>query len=341
MKKVLCTGWIPGEVVAEFADKIELDTFPVENGIFPREEVLARLPDYDGVLAIMLKGDKEFIDLGMANKLKVLGNFGAGYDNIDWQYATKVGLPVNNTPTAVTEPTAELSILLLMNAMRDIGRIDKRVRESRTFFRQLFYANATTVYGKTLGILGLGRIGKSVARKAKGLGMNVIYFDPIRAEAAIEQELGITYQPVEEVLKNADAITLHMPFMPQTHHFMNAEKFALMKKGAYFVNASRGAVVEESALLDALRNGHLAGAGLDVFEFEPQVPDELYEMENVFLTPHIGTMAWDARCNMAREGLNGIVAVLDGEIPYNCINKCVFEKDRPLADTENCLEKES
>lgn len=325
MKKVLCTGWIPEDVRAEFADKIELDTYPVENGVFPREEVLARLPEYDGVCAIMLKGDKELIDLGKANKLKVLGNFGAGYDNIDWQYATQVGLPVTNTPTAVTESTAELSILLLMNVMRDIGRIDKRVRENRKFFSRMFYANATTVYGKTLGILGLGRIGKSVARKAKGLGMNVIYFDPMRADAAMEQELGVTYGTVEDVLSKADAVTLHMPFMPETHHFMDAAKFAMMKKGAYFVNASRGAVVDQAALIEALKSGHLAGAGLDVFEFEPNIPDELFEMENVFLTPHIGTMAWDARSDMAREALNAIVAVLNGEIPYNCVNKSVFE----------------
>lgn len=325
MKKILCTSWLPEEVIAEFADKIQLDTYPVENGVFPREEILARLPEYDGVCAILLKGDKEFIDIGVANKLKVLGNYGAGYDNIDWKYATQVGLPVTNTPTAVTESTAELSILLLMNAMRDIGRIDKRVRENRQFFNRLFYRDATTVSGKTLGVLGLGRIGKSVARKAKGLGMKVIYFDPIRADAAIEQELGVTYLPVEEVLQKADAITLHMPYMPETRHFMDAAKFALMKKGSYFVNASRGPVVEEAALIEALQSGHLAGAGLDVFEFEPQVPDVLFEMENVFLTPHIGTMAWDARCDMAREALNGIVAVLNGEIPYNCINKSVFE----------------
>lgn len=326
MKKVLCSGWLPDEVRAKYADQIELDSYPEMNGVAPRAETLAKLPDYDGLFAIGLKGDREIIDAGLSGKLKVISNFGVGYDNIDWRYATEVGLPVTNTPNAVTEATAELSIILLMNVMRDIGRIERTVRGTRKFCGKMFYPQATMVFGKTLGILGLGRIGKSVARKARGLGMNVIYFDPMRSSETVEQELGVTYLPVEEVLKKADAITIHMPFMPETHHFMDAARFALMKDGAYFVNASRGPVVDEAALIAALKSGKLAGAGLDVFEFEPEIPAALFEMENVMLTPHMGTMTWDVRVNMACEALDAAIAVLEGKIPDNCVNKSVFNK---------------
>jgi glyoxylate reductase len=326
VKKVLCTSWLPEEVMAAYAGKIKLDCYPVENETFSRAETLAKLPEYDGLFSIRLKVDKEIIDIGVKNKLKVVSNFGVGYDNVDLDYATEVGLPVTNTPIAVMEATAELSIILLMSVMRDIGRIERKVRETRKFCGSLFYAGATSVFGKTLGIVGLGRIGKAVARRAKGLGMAVIYHDAFRASPEIEKEIGITYMSAEDVLRNADAITIHMPLMPETHHYMDAAKFALMKNGAYFVNASRGAVVHEAALIDALKSGKLAGAGLDVYEFEPVISPELFDMENVMLMPHIGSMTWDARVNMARESLDAAVAILNGEIPVNCVNKSVFDR---------------
>ena len=326
MKKVLCTGWLPEEVMTAYAEKINLDCCPEEHGFFPREVTLAKLPEYDGVVALGLKADREFIDIGVANGLQVISNFGVGYDNIDWKYATEKGLPVTNTPQSVTEATAELSIVLLMNIMRDIGQIERKVRSTRKFCGRIFYDSATSVFGKTLGILGLGRIGKAVARKAKGLGMTVIYFDPYRSDPATEQELGVAYMPLESVLKQADAVTLHMPFMPETHHFMDAAKFALMKDGAYFVNASRGAVVDEAALIEALRSGRLAGAGLDVYEFEPEISPAFFDMENVMLLPHIGTMTWNVRVNMAHEALDAAIAVLNGDVPDNCVNKSVFNR---------------
>lgn len=324
MKKILCSGWVPPEVIETFAGKAQIDCYPVENGVCPRAEVMAQLPAYDGIFCIGLKADREIIDIGLAGNLKVIGNFGVGYDNIDWKYATEVGIPVINTPISVTEPTAELSLMLLVSVMRDLGRIERTVRETRKFCGKMFYHGATTAYGKTLGILGFGRIGRAVARKARGFGMSVIYFDPFRASEDVEQSLGATYMPLEDVLKTADAITVHMPYMPETYHFIDADKFAMMKDGAYFVNASRGPVVHEAALIDALKSGKLAGAGLDVYEFEPVISPELFEMENVFLAPHIGSMTWDSRVGMARESIDGILKALNGEVPDNCVNKTVF-----------------
>lgn len=326
MKKILCSGWLPAEITTAYEGIVQLDSYPVENGITPRDEVLAQLPGYDGLFCIGLKADRELIDIGHAKKLQVISNFGVGYDNIDWQYATEKGIPVLNTPIAVREPTAELSILLLMAVMRDLGRLERTVRATNEFCGCMFYPGATTVYGKKLGILGFGRIGKAVARKAKGLGMSVVYYDPFPADRQTEQEIGVENLPLEEVLKQSDAVSLHMPYSPETHHFMDAAKFDLLKDGAYFVNASRGAVVDEAALIAALNSGKLAGAGLDVYEFEPRISPELFEMENVVLAPHIGSMTWDARISMAKEALDGAVRVLNGETPANCVNPQVFSK---------------
>lgn len=325
MMKVLSSGWLPPEVMAAYEGIIELDCYPEKYGISPRAEVLAKVADYDGLLCIGLKADRELIDIARAGRLKAICNFGVGYDNIDWKYATELGIPVINTPIAVREATAELTIALLMNAMRDLGYIERTVRATRKFCGRMFYEGATTIYGKTLGILGFGRIGRSVAQKAKGLGMSIVYYDTFRAAPEVEQAIGATYLPLEDVLKTADAISMHTPYMPETHHFMDAAKFALMKDGAYFVNASRGAVVDEAALVAALKSGKLAGAGLDVFEFEPEISPELFEMENVFLTPHIGSMTWDARIAMAKEALDGEIQALNGQIPVNCVNPEVFQ----------------
>lgn len=324
MKKVLCSGWLPPEVMAAFKGVIDLDCCEVEYGISPRAEVLAKVANYDGLFCIGLRADRELIDIA-GDKLKAICNFGVGYDNIDWKYATERGIAVINTPVAVREATAELAIALMMNIMRDLGHIERKVRETRKFYGRMFYENSKSIYGSTLGILGLGRIGKSVAIKAKGLGMKVVYFDAFRASPEIEKEIGVTYLPLEEVLKISDAISIHTPYMPETHHFMDAAKFAMMKDGAYFINASRGPVVHEAALVDALKSGKLAGAGLDVYEFEPEITPALFEMENVFLTPHIGSMTWEARLAMANEALDGEIKALNGEVPVNCINPEVFK----------------
>ncbi len=181
------------------------------------------------------------------------------------------------------------------------------------------------VYGRTLGIMGFGRIGKMVCKKAQGLGMKVIYFDKYRASQEVEKEYNVTYMSFDDVVKNSDCITLHMPYIPENHHIFNAEVFRAMKDSAYLINAARGPIVDEKALAKALKDGTIKGAGLDVFEDEPNVEPELLELDNVTLTPHIASCTLKARMGMCREALGGIIGVLEGKKPYNVVNPEVLK----------------
>lgn len=317
MKKILISQWVPAEWIAMYDGIYEIVTPSMEKRAYSYEEVYDMIEDYDAYFIMGNTGDKSLID--KAKKLKVIANFGVGYNNIDWNYATKVGLPVVNTPTTVTEATAEHAVALIMATMRGIARYDREVR--RGIWNSPNFSDLNCeVYGRTLGIIGFGRIGKMVCQKAKGLGMHVIYYDLFRASEEIEKEYQATYMSFDEVIKNSDCITLHMPYVPENHHIIHAETFRQMKKSAYLINAARGPVVDEKALAAALKSGEIKGAGLDVFEDEPNVSPELLELDNVTLTPHIASCTLKTRRNMCAEALSGIAGVLEGDKPYNVIN---------------------
>jgi glyoxylate reductase len=233
-----------------------------------------------------------------------------------------------NAPNATTEPTAELTITLILCLARRIINFNAFLKNRARcggiscFVYPFDSAPAPTpVHGKTLGIVGLGKIGKAVARKAKGLGMNIIYHDVRRLPTDIEEEAGVTYAPFTTLLKTADFITLHCMYTPGNHHMMDAEQFSMMKPSACFINAARGKLVNEKALAEVLKNRKIAGAALDVFEEEPQVTQELLEMENVLLTPHIGTSTHESRVYMAIEALDGIAAQLRGGESPTIVNR--------------------
>jgi len=324
MYKLLITRTIPEECVAPLRSEFEIIMPDEAKAAFSDAEVLELVADADAMLTIATRGTKEIMDAG--KKLKAIGNLGVGYDNIDWKYATEKGIAVINTPTTVTEATAELAVSLMLAIARWIPQYDARLRRDGTWsFHTFFDSEATRIYGLKLGILGFGRIGKAFARKAKGLGMTLCYYDPFRATPEVEAEYGIEYMSFEDVLKVSDVITLHLPYMPETHHLMSTEQFKLMKPTAYFVNASRGPVVDEAALIEALKNGVIKGAGLDVFEYEPKISPELLTLPNVVMTPHVGTYSRAVRVDMGHEVLTGIKAVINGEKPYNCINKQVLK----------------
>lgn len=327
-KKILFNFWIPGELVKYPGDDFEL-VYPKEEieGHFDLGEVIPYLNEVNAVLIDGLPFDKSTIDKA-GPQFKVIGRHGVGCDAVDYRYAGKKGIAVVNTPQTVTHPTAELAVTLLLDTARNVSRLDRTIRRNKecmTLFS--FSEGSVTVYGKTLGIIGFGRIGKAVGIKAKGLGLNVIYFDPIRASAAQEAEIGVKYVPLEELLKIADFITLHCPYVPENHHLINEKTLSLMKLSAFLVNASRGKMVDEAALTAALKNKNIAGAGLDVYEFEPEINQELMKLENVVLAPHIGTWSWDTRLAMAKEALDGICAVLRGEDPPNVFNREFLVKE--------------
>ncbi len=321
MKKIIISEWVPEKCLEPYRGEFEFTLPDEKKHAFTYEELLAQIPVYDGCLILDNDGDRRLIDA--AKNLKVIANFGVGYDNIDWKYATEKGLPVVNTPTQVTEATAEHTATLIVSVMRGIARYDREVRAG-VWKSPNFDDCNTQVEGATLGILGFGRIGKRVCRKAQGFGMNVIYYDKFRAVAEVEAEYGVTYMEFDGVLRQADCISLHMPYIPENHHLFNEEAFRKMKKDAYFVNCARGKIVDEQALAQALKDGVIKGAGLDVFEEEPKVHPELLKLDNVTLTPHIASLTMKARVGMCSEALAGIAGVLKGEKPANVVNKEVL-----------------
>ena len=317
MQKILISEWVPAQCLASYEGKFFFTLPSEEKHAFSYEELLEQIPDYDGCLILDNDGDRRLLDAG--KNLKVIANFGVGYDNIDWNYATQIGLPVVNTPTQVTEATAEHTATMIVSAMRGIARYDREVRAG--IWRSPNFSDCDTqVEGATLGILGFGRIGRRVCRKMQGFGMNVVYYDKFRANEEVEEEYGVTYMDFDQVLQTSDCVTLHMPYIPENHHLFSAETFCKMKPTAYFVNCARGKIVDETALAAALRNKVIKGAALDVFEDEPNVNPELLKLDNVTLTPHIASLTMKARLGMCGEALAGITGVLQGEKPYNVVN---------------------
>lgn len=321
-QKILISRCVPAECLKPHENDFDITVPASTADDYYYDDILRLIPDYDGYLEIDVNADKQLFLA--AKKLKAIANFGVGYDRIDWKFATERGIPVLNTPTQVTESTAELSVALLMATMRGVARYDKQVRRG-IWSSPLFSDDDALITGSTLGIVGFGRIGKSVSRKAQGLGMDVCYFDAMRAPEAIENEYGVRYLPFAELLATCDCISLHTPYFPENHHMFDATAFAKMKPSAYFINAARGKLVDEAALCEALKSGTIKGAGLDVYEDEPRIHEGLLALENVVLTPHIASLTMRSRIAMCNEALNGLVAVLKGERPYNVVNPEVFD----------------
>ena len=319
MEKVLFIYHFPLGEYAPLLDCIEIirPATPLEK--FSQAELMEHIKEATILISAMdYPCGKELIEAG--TKLKAIGTVSVGFNNIDVETATKRGIAVINSPKEVTEPTAELTFALIMAAARSIARYDRDLRATRHWKTSMLLERDMMLHGKTLGVLGFGRIGKSVVQKALAFGMNIIYYDKFRASSEDEQAFKATYMSAEEVLAQADVVTLHMPYTPENHHLINAESLALMKPSAYLVNAARGSLIDEKALVDALRNGVIRGAGLDVHEDEPNISEAVAALENVVLTPHVGTNIAEVRMRMLAETLRGIKAVLAGEKPYNQVN---------------------
>ena len=224
-QKILLSKRVPEQCLAPYEDRFEF-TLPPDDTTFTYERILELLPQYDGYLDIDRDADKRVIDVAVDNGVKAIANYGVGYDRIDWKYATERGLPILNTPTSVTEATAELGATLIFSVMRGIARYDSQVRR-KEWISPLFSDLNTMIAGSTLGIVGFGRIGKRVCRKAQGMGMKVVYYDQYRATPEVEQEFDVTYLPFDELLAVSDCVSLHAPYFPENHHMFNAETFII------------------------------------------------------------------------------------------------------------------
>lgn len=316
MAKILVAGKIP-EIGLRLLQNHDVEMYDKEELICV-EELIERVKGKDALLSLLsTKVTKEVIDA--ASDLKIVANYGAGYDNIDYTYATEKGIAITNTPKVSTEATAELTFALLLAAARRIPEGDTVCRTTGfNGWAPLFFLGRE-VYGKTIGVIGLGEIGKAVAKRAKAFGMNVIYTGPNRKQEA-EQELGATYVTLEELLQTADFITINCAYNPSLHHMIDEEQFKMMKKTAYIVNAARGPIMNELALAHALETNEIEGAALDVFEFEPRITEQLKGLKNVVLTPHVGNATFETRDAMAEMAVRNILAVLEGEEPLTPVS---------------------
>jgi glyoxylate reductase len=258
-------------------------------------------------------------------KLRMLASMSITPDNIDLAEATKRGIPVTVVPPIVAEATADIHFGLLIAVARRMGEGARMVRAGKFPGSQSNHLAGSFVHGKTIGLVGAGRIGQATARRARGFGMKIIYWGPRRKPDA-EQELGMEHVPLDRLLTESDFISLHPPLNAETRHMISDREFNLMKPTAFIVNTARGAIIDEKALMRALRKKKIAGAGLDVFEYEPNLPPGLREITNVVLTPHLGSGVMEVRDLMANIVVDNIQALIDGIAPPNCVNPEVLKK---------------
>ncbi len=298
------------------------------DGIIPREMLLKKVKGADALLSLLTDNiDAEVMDAAGPN-LKIIANYAVGYNNIDVEEATKRGIMVTNTPGVLTETTADFAWTLLMAIARRIVEADKFVREGKFRGWEPMLLLGTDVFGATLGIVGFGRIGQAMARRALGFNMRVLYYDNSRIDEQIEKELKATFVDLPTLLKESDFVTLHVPLTKQTHHLIGEKELKMMKKDAYLINTARGPVVDEKALVKALKEGWIKGAALDVFENEPEIEPELLKLDNVVLAPHIASASYATRSKMSVMVAENIIKALNGEVPPNLVNPEVLQKKK-------------
>ncbi|HEY7648383.1 MAG TPA: D-glycerate dehydrogenase [Methylomirabilota bacterium] len=312
-KNILISNILPDEARQMIPREFTVDYNPGDVPL-AKADLIARLRGKDGLICHIVSAIDDEV-LGAVPGLKVVANVAVGYNNIDVAAARRRGIVVTNTPDVLTETTADFAWTLLMAAARRVVEADQYARAGQWKAWKWDLLWGLDVHGKTLGVLGFGRIGRAVARRAGGFGMRVLYHDAQRPEPAVERELRATYADPETVFRESDFVTVHTPLMPETRHLVNEAALRRMKKTAILVNAARGPIVDEAALVRALSEGWIAGAGLDVFEEEPKIHPGLLPLRNVVLAPHIASASHDTRVAMASLAVRNCLAVLGGKPP--------------------------
>lgn len=303
MKKILVTYNIPKDFKERYINEYQF-IFP-QKDYFTKEEIIEQIKDCEILLSIFsLPVDKDIINAG--KKLKIISNYGVGYNNIDIEQAKKNNITVCNTPESVCYPTAELCIGLILSLSRRISECNHSLKSENNFKWGVMENLGMSLRGKTLGIIGCGKIGKEVAKLAKCLGMKVIYTKRNQLDTKTEKEYDIEYHTFESTIKNSDIISIHTPLNNNTKHLISKKEFSLMKKNALIINTARGGVINEEDLIDALKTNSILGAALDVFENEPIINTKFKTLNNVLIVPHIGTASIDARIEMGIEAMENI-----------------------------------
>ena len=320
MTKVLIAGRIPEHALNILKNaNLEVSVFDDSERLITKDELMKLIPDKDFLITpLSTPVDSETIDAG--KNLKLIANFGAGFNNIDTDYAKQKGIPVTNTPKVSTVSTAEVTCGLIIGLAHRMMEGDHLMRtEGFSGWAPLFFLG-TELKGKTLGIIGMGQIGQAVAKRMHAFDMNIIYTQRHQLDSETENELGAKFVTQDDLIKQADVISIHRPATPDAHHMIDAEQFKQMKNSAVLINAARGPLINEAALLSALKNKDIAGAALDVYENEPEVDDGFKLLNNVVLTPHIGNATTEARNAMAEIVANNTVKVANGDKPLYVVN---------------------
>ena len=323
--KVVITRKIPEDGLRLLAEKYTV-SLNEKNRPITRNELEELLLDASALLCMLNDNVDEGILKG-APKLKIVSNLAVGTNNVDLKACTRMGIVVTNTPGVLTEATADLTFALLLAVTRRIVEGDRFMRDGKFDGWDPLLLVGGDLYGKTLGIIGMGRIGQAVARRALGFGMKIVYNNrnPVSAETA--RLLEASYAPLEEVIRQADFLTLHLPYYPGVHHLINGERLKMMKPGAYLINTARGAHLDEKSLVEHLKDKRIAGAALDVFEKEPELAPSLTGLDNVVLIPHLGSASAETRKKMAVMAAESICDLLDGIKPERVVNREVYDQE--------------
>lgn len=326
--KIFVTRQIPDRGIQMLKEKGYEITVSPHDRVLAKEELVEFLKRdrYDAVLCLLTdKIDAEVLDAAKAGGVKIIANYAVGFDNVDVKAAGERGIMVTNTPGVLTDTVAEHTFALMLAIAHRIAEADRFTRAEKFKGWEPMLLLGNDFSRKTIGIVGLGRIGSRVAHHAaKGFDANVIYYD-IKRNEEFEKEFGAEYkEKLEDLLKEADFVSLHVPLLDSTRHLINAERLKIMKPTAYLINTSRGPVIDEAALVEALKNGIIRGAALDVYENEPQLVPGLAELENVILTPHIASATEETRQAMSALAAKNIIAALEGKTPPNAISSLFF-----------------
>ena len=311
---VIMTHTLPASWIASLQGKCRLEIGPVD-ATFLAPELEARLPEAEGLFCLLTIPVREAL-LEKAPRLRVVSNMAVGYDNIDVTACNRRGIPVGNTPGVLTEGTADLTMALLLSIARNIPTSSQDAKDGRWKTWSPAGWLGADLNGATLGIVGMGKIGQAVAQRARGFGMRIVYTDEVDHPG-----LNAKSMPLEELLQTSDFVSLHVPLVPQTQQLINEKAFQMMKRTAYLINAARGPIVDTIALVRALKEGRIAGAGLDVTDPEPLPADHpLYSLPNCLIVPHIGSATMNTRRRMAELACENLLAGLDGRRLPNCVN---------------------
>jgi lactate dehydrogenase-like 2-hydroxyacid dehydrogenase len=320
-KKILAVAQVPKAGLTELEEQFEI-IYP-EQFQFNEDDLKRHIVDADGVLSVFTVPLSSEI-LRLAQHLQIISNFGVGYNNIDLDYATARGIAVCNTPDSVTEPTAEMAMGLMTALMRRISETDRKLRSTTGLKWGMMENLGSSLFGKTLGIIGMGRIGRALARRAVASGMNIIYYNRTKLEAVIEQKFNANWVSFNNLIQQSDVISLNCPLTDDTHHLIGEKEISQMKDGVFIINTSREAIIDERALVNNLSGRKIGGAGLDVFEAEPTISRELLWMDNVVLTPHNATGTMDTRITTACEASRNLIYFFDGRRDISIVNPIIW-----------------